>query len=430
MTRTCAIHVGTTRFGPGSREGRGRARARALALPALLTVALLGAACSGDEGGADGSGDDGEPGADTPAAPAPAEVERFEGPVDAFYEVPDPLPAGEPGDLIRTMPIEAPAGEAGLRVMYHSTDAEGDDRGVTGLVYHPTGEPPEGGWPILAWAHGTSGMAAPCAPSRAPAAPPAFGVQGVRVATDYIGLGPEGELHPYLSAAAEGNAVIDGVAAARALPEAQAGDRWVVAGVSQGGHAALVTNEMAADRLPEAELLGAVAIAPGSQLSETYGDDLQIRIITAMVLFGVAAEDPEVDPRDYLRPDAYAVAAGAIEEGCVADVMSDMVAVAASPGFFVTDPRSDSVGSAWLEENDPGQVVSESPLLLVQGGQDPLVVPARTAALFERLCGLGQVVDEIDVPTGNHDTVTELASEEITTWLAARFAEEPAPDDC
>ena len=41
------------------------------------------------------------------------------------------------------------------------------------------------------------------------------------------------------------------------------------------------------------ELLGAVAIAPGSQLAKSFGDDLQARAITAMVLFGAATEDPE-----------------------------------------------------------------------------------------------------------------------------------------
>ena len=403
-------------------------RFRARTLAALLAVAALAAACSGDSGGSEGSDGDGEAAPDTPAAPA--EVEEFAGPVDAFYEVPDPLPAGEPGDLIRTMPIEAPAGEVGLRVMYHSTDATGDDRAVTGTMYYPTAEPPEGGWPVVAWAHGTSGLAASCAPSRAPAPPPAFGVEGVRVATDYLGLGPVGELHPYLSAAAEGNAVIDGVAAARAMPEAGAGDQWVVAGVSQGGHAVLVTNEMAADRLPDAELLGAVAIAPGSQLGESYGDDLQIRVITTLVLFGVAADDPEVDPREYLSPDVYDAAAGAIEDGCMGDVMSDLVPLAASPDYFTTDPRTAQVGEAWVEENDPGQVASDTPLLLVQGGQDPVVVPARTAALYDRLCEVGQVVHEVDIPPASHDTITDLAGDDITAWLAARFAGDPAPDDC
>lgn len=392
---------------------------RGRALAALVGVAALAVACSG-------GGRDDDAGGEPAAA---AEVEQFSGSVEAFYEVPDPLPPGEPGELIRTMPIEAPAGEVGLRIMYHSTDAEGDDRAVTGVVYSPSAEAPEGGWPIVAWAHGTSGLAAPCAPSRNPVPPPGFGVQGVRVATDYIGLGPEGELHPYLSAAAEGNAVIDGVAAVRSLPELRAGDQWVVAGVSQGGHAALMTNEMAADRLPEAELLGSVAVAPGSQLGETYGDDLQARVITTMVLVGVASEDPEVDLGDYLSPEVLSAAA-VIEEGCVGDIIGTMAAIAASPDYFVTDPRTAPVGTAWLEANDPGQVASESPLLLVQGGQDPLVLPARTAALFHRLCGLGQVVDTLDVPTADHDTVTEQASDDIATWVAARFAGDPAPDDC
>ena len=408
------------------------ASSRVRALPALLTALVLVAACSGDSGGTDDAGAGGSSGteAGTEAAAAPAEVEEFTGPVEDFYAVPDPLPAGEPGDLIRTMPIEAPAGEAGLRVMYHSTDAEGDDRAVTGVVYYPTEAPGDEGWPIVAWAHGTSGLAAACAPSRVPMAPPGFGVQGVRVATDYIGLGPDGELHPYLSAAAEGHAVIDGVAAARALPEANAGDRWVVTGHSQGGHAALVTGEMAAERLPEAELLGTVAIAPGSQLAETYGDDVQTRIITAMVLFGAAAEDPAIDPRDFLGPEAYEAAAGVVEDTCLGEIIAALVPVAASPDFYVTDPRTDPVGSAWLEENDPGQVASDAPLLLVQGGQDAIVLPARTEALFERLCGLGQVVERIDLPDANHDTEPSEAGDEIAAWLDARFAGEPAADDC
>lgn len=403
------------------------------AVPALLAAALLAAACSGGDG-EDGAGEQAGPEGAEQAGGGPtgepAEVEQFTGSVEDFYRVPDPLPAGEPGDLIRTMPVEAPAGEVGLRIMYHSTDAGGADRAVTGVVYHPAGEPPEGGWPIVAWAHGTSGLAPACAPSRGPLPPPGWGVQGVRVATDYLGLGPEGELHPYLSAAAEGHAVLDSVAAVRALPDAHAGDRWVMTGHSQGGHAALVASEMAADRLPDVELVGTVAIAPGAQLAETYGDDVQTRIITAMVLFGAAAEDPAIDPRDYLSPEAYEAAAGVIEDRCVNEVVSALVPLAASPGFYTVDPRTEPVGVAWLEDNDPGQVAYDSPLLLVQGGQDPIVVPARTDALFDRVCALGQVVDRIDLPDANHETELSEAGDEIAAWLAARLAGEPATDDC
>lgn len=411
-----------------------------------VALALVASGCSDDDGGSEAADeersttteaptadDPGDEPADDPSddpgeAEAPA-VEEFTGSVDDFYVVPDPLPAGEPGTLIRTMPVDAPDGQVGLRVMYRSTDAEGDARAATGLIYHPDGEAPADGWPILAWAHGTSGLAASCAPSRGPAVPPAFGVEGVLVQPDYIGLGPEGEIHPYLSAAAEGHAVIDLVAAARSVPEAGAGDRWVVTGVSQGGHAALVTGEQAAERLPDAELLGTVAIAPGAELGTDFGDALQIRIITTMVLVGVAAEDPSVDLADYLSPPAVEAAAS-IEEGCVGDILNTMPAVAGAPDYWVTDPRTSPVGEAWLEANDPGQVVADAPLLVVQGGQDILVVPARTDALIERLCGIGQVVELLEVPEGDHDTVTGLAEDDITAWVAARFAGEDPTTTC
>ena len=409
--------------------GRGRrppaSTARAIALVVLGVLALAAVGCS--SGGSGASTPVGTAGGTAP--PSTRAVEAFAGAVDDFYVVPDPLPAGPPGALIRTMPVDAPAGMVGLRVMYHATDAQGDDRAVTGLVYHPTAEAPAGGWPILAWAHGTSGLAPVCAPSRTPSVPPAFGVQGVLVATDYLGLGPVGELHPYLSAAAEGHAVIDGVAAARALPDAHAGDEWVVAGVSQGGHATLVTTEQAAERLPGVHLLGAVPIAPGAQLGERFGDDIQARIITTLVLAGVAAEDPNVDLADYVSP-AVLPATEKIRTGCLQDFVGAVATQATSPDYFTVDPGTGPLGAAWLAANDPGQRRADPPSLLVQGGQDIVVLPARTDSLFRRLCGLGDVVERVDIPSGTHDSVSRLASDQIARWIADRFAGRPPANSC
>lgn len=395
---------------------------------ALLVAALVGSlvACSSSDDAAAPTTTE-RPASSTTAEAA--EPEAFDGSVEDFYRVPDPLPAGPPGQLIRTMPVKAPAGQVGLRVMYHSTDAAGKDRAVTGLVFYPTATAPEGGWPVLAWAHGTTGLVAKCAPSRGGGEPPAFGVEGVRVATDYLGLGPEGEVHPYLSAAAEGHAVIDSVAAARSIPEAHAGDEWVVVGVSQGGHAALVTNEQAAERLPDAKLLGAVALAPGAELGESYGDQIQIRVITTMVFVGNASEDPSMDLADYLSPDALA-ASKVITEGCVGDIIDTMVPFAARDDYFTKDPRTSPVGEKWVATNDPGQVKSDAPLLLVQGDQDVLVIPARTASLFGRECRLGQVTQMVTIPGADHDTVTPKAADQVSAWVADRFAGEPATDDC
>jgi Secretory lipase len=407
--------------------GATRRSRRVAAGATLALVTLLAAACTSD-GQAEPQADD-SAGTTDATLGVEIDVEEFTGTVDEFYRVPDPLPEGAPGDVLRTMAIDAPDGTTGLRIMYLSDDAQGEPRAATGMVHHPDAEAPDGGWPVVAWAHGTSGLASQCAPSRTPSPPPDYGIEGVYVSADYIGLGPEGEVHPYLSSAAEGHAVIDAVAAAHSLPQVGAGDEWVVAGVSQGGHAALVTNEMAAERLPDLPLLGAAALAPGAELALGYGDVLQIRVITTMALVGVAAEDPEIVLENYLSP-AVLEASSVIETGCVGDIIDRMAPIAGAPDYFLVEPSTDPVGLAWLEENNPGLVAGEAPLLLVQGGADALVVPARTDALFARLCSVGQVVERLDVPTATHDSVVDESLTEVGAWLQARFAGEPATDDC
>jgi dipeptidyl aminopeptidase/acylaminoacyl peptidase len=57
------------------------------------------------------------------------------------------------------------------------------------------------------------------------------------VQTDYEGLGTPGD-HPYLIGVSEGRSVLDMVRAARKL-DSSLGKRVVIAGHSQGGHAAL-----------------------------------------------------------------------------------------------------------------------------------------------------------------------------------------------
>src|SRR5262249_36244164 len=151
---------------------------------------------------------------------------------------------------------------------------------------------------------------------------PTFGVQGVGVVTDYIGLGPVGELHPYLSRPSEAHSVIDAVRAARNLAEAGAGTRWLAVGHSQGGHAAISTNELAADYAPELQLLGTISLAPAALFDRTYGpiDEVVVRIVGVMAFYGAAAEHPEIHPEDYVGP-AVAAAAHVIDEQCLNDII-------------------------------------------------------------------------------------------------------------
>jgi len=108
------------------------------------------------------------------AAPpqSPDEALKFERadrlPEGSFYETPDPLPPDIPGALSRSeeaSDYDLPTGVRATRILYHSRSATGRDVPASGVVLVPQGERPHGGWPVIAWAHGTSGVARQCAPS-------------------------------------------------------------------------------------------------------------------------------------------------------------------------------------------------------------------------------------------------------------------------
>ncbi len=95
---------------------------------------------------------------------------------EEFYTPPDPLPPGQPGDLIRTEPsrlVLEPSGQlgafvgTGTRIMYRSTDAQGKPVAVTGTYIEPDVPwPGNGPRPLLAYATGPYGAGEQCAPSR------------------------------------------------------------------------------------------------------------------------------------------------------------------------------------------------------------------------------------------------------------------------
>ena len=92
-------------------------------------------------------------------------------PLTRFY---DPPPLGErtPGLLIRSEPFNGyslPPGARAVRILYVSRARDGAPGAVSGVVLIPAGPPPRRGWPIIAWAHGTSGVARiVLAPARSP----------------------------------------------------------------------------------------------------------------------------------------------------------------------------------------------------------------------------------------------------------------------
>lgn len=157
-------------------------------------------------------------------------------------------PIGRPGTMIAMTPLDPavslPTAGRAYRVHYSTTDVHGRPATSTGQILLPRRPAPAGGYPVIAWAHGTVGSADQCAPSTQPALEDVGSYLGhwldrgyAVVATDYAGLGTPGKLS-YLSTRAAAHSVVDSVVAAQdtALPLAK---RWAIVGHSEGAAAAM-----------------------------------------------------------------------------------------------------------------------------------------------------------------------------------------------
>jgi hypothetical protein len=195
----------------------------------------------------------------------------------ARSSTPNPLtrPAGTVVSVARLDPkLWIPNATAqAYKLTYVTSDPDGNPGLSTGEVFIPKGNAPTGGWPVISWAHGTSGLGDSCAPSVMGPAEPQRDFNYLRnwmnqgyavVATDYYGLGTPG-LPAYLNGRSEAHNVVDMVKAARAFAAAhllankQLSNRWVTIGQSQGGGAAIYTARYATQfGGPRLDYLGAV----------------------------------------------------------------------------------------------------------------------------------------------------------------------------
>lgn len=290
-------------------------------------------------------------------------------------------------------------------ITYVSDDANGNPIVVSGMVSVPKTRAPRGGWPVISWAHGTSGYADICAPSDDTADGPdhdyfsvidptldAWVARGyVVVQTDYQGLGTPGP-HPYLNGVSEANTVIDIVRAARDLDQ-RVGRDWIAMGHSQGGQAALFAAQIAARRAPELDLRGDVPIAPGGTfVAQTvpYIESGQPGAAAAeaflpLLLLGAQASDPTIDAGS-LVSDAFQPAMTAARTGCLAQLR----AVAPIDPTTVFRAGAD-LGplTAYLAAQDPMNTDPHVPTFIAQGSADTLVAKTATDALVQNLCSKG-----------------------------------------
>lgn len=353
----------------------------------------------------------------------------------ALYPVPSPLPHAKPGTIISSQPFTGGSalGKAAQNtlILYHTVSATGADVAVSGVISIPKGAAPATGWPVISWAHGTTGNAPQCAPSRLhrPEIEQRFLNEwlaaGYAVAqTDYEGEGTPG-LHPYFANAAAAHDTIDIVRAARAL-DPRIGRRWLVMGHSEGGTAALFAAALAPSWAPDLQLLGAVSYAPATDITDALGQAMVSHRpmmglpLTMMMVEGIASTDPSVDLKQILSARGLAMLPG-LQQACAGDLMR-------SPSWNAIPPASLFQANAPIDrlardfaKNEPLNLPIRVPLLLEQGTSDEMVSPGLAGALSSNLRATGVDVTFDTVEGATHDSVMQRSFNRVKEWVARRF---------
>ena len=346
-----------------------------------------------------------------------------------------PASAATHGDVVSSRALGgAPALTAAGKnqfVLYRSVGIGNKPVTVSGAIAVPKGKAPKGGWPIITWAHGTTGMADKCAPTRLTAGPQLLnqwlkdGFAVVR--TDYEGLGTPG-VHPYLNGASEGHSVLDIVRAARKLDK-RLGKRVLISGHSQGGQAALFAAALAPKYTPELNVRGTVAFAPASHLSEqvpivrALTSPSGLTALAMMIARGLDLSDPSLDVPSLLTDKVRALYPS-IDTSCLGDLgKSDSYGGIAPSEIFRDDANLDKAVAALNRIDDPENLTIKTPLRIEQGTADTTVLPLFTDQLNTELTKRGTKVVYKKYDGVNHGTVVtaKAPTTDATKYIRSRL---------
>jgi acetyl esterase/lipase len=421
----------SSKFRTRARAARGPRR-----VPAILGALALAAAC----------------GQDTERVPSD------------FYSAPSPLPPGAPGELIRSDSLgTAPGGGRARRVMFHSRTAAGADIATSALFVLPPGDPPAGGFPVMAMAHGTAGLGRTCGVSVQPySSLAAFGdvpqydlfapyvAEGYAViAPDYQGLGVAGPAS-YLVGEVEAQNVIDATLAAYQLAGTELSNDVIIWGHSQGGHAAAFAAQSLAARSVPFRLAGTVLVAPATLLGDIIQDVIDDKPVPqpgqaagflAFATISYAQTYPELSLEQVItqcspsdRVPCGTIAIQVASQSCLESALAPFVlmseaGVRASTYFHFPLPPE---WEARLCQNDVGAVAIPSPVLMVQGEGDVTLPPSMNCDYFENVaCPEAERIQFSLYPANvDHSTILSAALPEILAWQRDRLAGAPAPSNC
>lgn len=371
--------------------------------------------------------------------PAP-DPSQGDGRVSAFYTWQGDIPA-QAGKLLRTEPqpqqVGLPAATRQLRILYTSTDGLDGKTPVvvSGSVFFPKGTPPKDGWPVVAWGHGTVGLADICAPSWQ-----GRSYRDIRylttwlnegfaiVATDYQGLGVPGP-HPLINVPMLAYSILDSARAAiQGIPGLS--NKVIIVGQSQGGAGAFAASAYAATYAPELGVKGSVATGviyrptdPAKAIAAAPRNPHLVDDALSYGFYGFVVDqqkDPSLKAEDVFTDLALPLVEQA-RSSCLPTLMGDVV----GNGLTAANSRKADPGEAYRQyqakaperaaryQTFPTLTIGH-PVFIGTGAEDVTPAAVTQLALIRDACNAGTVVEgHLYVGHGHSATVNRSLKDSI-----------------
>ncbi|MFZ9723519.1 MAG: alpha/beta hydrolase family protein [Burkholderiaceae bacterium] len=358
--------------------------------------------------------------------------------------------------------IEAVPSSSATLLTHTMQAVAGGETNATSLLFVPSGTPPAGGWPLVAWAHGTTSVAkASCAPSQTPqyldggltaegfpSNYAAFiaslvGAGYAVVAPDFEGLGPAASgKYPYYNSASESRSLISAARSAR-IANPSIASRWAVVGHSEGARGALAMQDFLGEAT-DLDFRGTVALAPFVSMAAAVDSlgglatadptnaptyrTIQ-NLFVAMLTTAARVVTPTLDVATTMGTDLAALMP-VLQNNCIFASFGTFAQTIApkAPGSFEgfrADWASASGMKEFLATNDVGASSSfslKAPTLIAQGTNDIFVLKSTTDALVSKLgTQSAPTLTYKTFPGADHGTIITQATPEVLAFLAARL---------
>ena len=364
---------------------------------------------------------------------------------DPFYTVPKNTSNAPPGTLLKlerqtdTSLYTLPPNISLSRLMYQSQTSSGSLVPVSACIIWPyvaRAYPNISGYPTVAWAHGTSGSNAECAPSNIKnlwhhfQAPYQLALNGyVVVATDYAGLGVGADdngkqiVFEYLTGCAQAGDIAFSIQAARSA-FSELSKEFVIIGSSLGGGGAWAFAERMATR-PMAGYLGTIALSPVMRLLSLPQDNAIFPMLILLLIPSLVAKYTDFKAEAILTPAGMqCLETYRMLQGC----NNVLFQAATVPNMLKPGWQHNIHFQKYQELAANGGREISGPLLVVQGADDPVVsAQSVTDGVNETLKVFPSAQIEYHIlPHVTHASAMYAGQQLYMDWIAARFKGESA----